>query len=373
MIRKLSIVGEAGRGAFGIVDVCEDDRTGERVARKRIPKANNMFRVRSEVSIMTHLSDTDAVVKIFDIAQDEDSVYIDMEWCPGGILYKQVLPGGAFEAPLPERKAARVFLDMLSVTNHIHDLGVCHRDIKPENFLLTKNLDIKLSDFGLSSFFITGSPLRQRVGSPFYVAPEVLERRYGPAADIWSLGIILYILLSGSFPFYGDTMDDIFEAVSTQEPDTVTGVWKDVSDGAKDLVRRLLCKDPSERITGSRAMTHEWMRSFGFVVTRRMDTFLFGMSSFFAHEFDRGLRRVYGSFLQASSEERAEEMLRQFPDALRCINRVMAHHRISPDGNTTRFAARMVDTLKKVHDIDLVDVALKTGCKLVAIWLFGLV
>eukprot|EP00882_Tetradesmus_deserticola_P027784 GHRQ01030911.1.p1 GENE.GHRQ01030911.1~~GHRQ01030911.1.p1 ORF type:complete len:225 (+),score=63.93 GHRQ01030911.1:3-677(+) len=141
---------------------------------------------------------------------------------------------------------------MVEVVNHCHELGVMHRDLKPENFLLTgkgADAELKLTDFGLSVFFKHNERFRDLVGSPYYVAPEVLRKNYSYEADMWSLGVILYILLSGLPPFWGDTEDQIFKMVLKGAIDFKSEPWPKISDAAKDCVKQLLEMDPAKRAT----------------------------------------------------------------------------------------------------------------------------
>ena len=144
-------------------------------------------------------------------------------------------------------------------------MGVLHRDIKPENFLLSGSghgAIVKLADFGMACFYRRGIPEKEAVGSPFYMAPEMVTRGsggYGPAADVWSCGVILYRFLSATLPFPGDTAAEIFHALRNKVLDYNTPAWRLVSPAARHLMRRLLEKDPSKRIDGQDVLTHAWM------------------------------------------------------------------------------------------------------------------
>jgi calcium-dependent protein kinase len=141
-----------------------------------------------------------------------------------------------------------------------------HRDLKPENFVLaTKDQDapVKAIDFGLSAYFEPGERFRDIVGSAYYVAPEVLKRNYSFEADIWSAGVILYILLSGVPPFWAQTDTAIFEAVRKGQYDLVGDPWPKISESAKGLVRRLLVGNPAERMNAEDILNHPWVREDG--------------------------------------------------------------------------------------------------------------
>ena len=136
------------------------------------------------------------------------------------------------------------------------------RDIKPENFLLSKrgpDGQVKAADFGLSQFFKPGKAFKSLVGSAYFVAPEVLKRNYGPQADIWSLGVCLYILLSGMTPFWGNTEEEIFRMVLHAEIDFESHPWPKISKPAKDIVRRMLERDPQKRPTATQLLQHSWL------------------------------------------------------------------------------------------------------------------
>lgn len=142
---------------------------------------------------------------------------------------------------------------IVRVVAHCHALGVVHRDLKPENFLLASKDEpepmLKATDFGLSAFFRPGQIFTDVVGSAYYVAPEVLRRSYGKEADIWSCGVVLYIMLSGVPPFWGETEQQIFDSVLKGELDLTSDPWPKISESAKDCVRRMLNPDPKKRAT----------------------------------------------------------------------------------------------------------------------------
>jgi len=151
---------------------------------------------------------------------------------------------------------------------HLHEKGICHRDIKPENFMFadkTAESELKLIDFGLSKRFgpnqsgeAGGDFMHSIVGTPYYVAPEVLEGNYGFECDVWSLGIILYILLCGYPPFEGDDNKEIFKRVMTQKVEFDPAEWSEISQEAKDLILLMLIRDPSKRISLQAVRRHSW-------------------------------------------------------------------------------------------------------------------
>ncbi|KOM57187.1 hypothetical protein LR48_Vigan11g021900 [Vigna angularis] len=216
--------------------------------------------VRREVKILKALSGHQHLVKYHDAFEDANNVYIVMELCEGGELLDRILSrGGKYS----EEDAKVIVLQILSVVAFCHLQGVVHRDLKPENFLFTsrsEDADMKLIDFGLSDFIRPDERLNDIVGSAYYVAPEVLHRSYSLEADIWSIGVIAYILLCGSRPFWARTESGIFRAVLRADPNFDDLPWPTASAEAKDFVKRLLNKDYRKRMTAVQALSHPWLR-----------------------------------------------------------------------------------------------------------------
>ncbi|CAI7928509.1 unnamed protein product [Closterium sp. NIES-54] len=220
--------------------------------------------VRREVAIMKLLSGHPNVVQFIDVFEDTDFVYICMEICEGGELLDRIL--SKRENRYSEKDAAGVVRQMLSVVAKCHLHGVVHRDLKPENFLFKSKAEdalLKATDFGLSDFRKPGKHFTDVVGSAYYVAPEVLKRRSGPESDVWSIGVITYILLSGRRPFWDRTEAGIFNEVLKKRPDFREKPWPNVSSSAKDFVKKLLKKDPRARPTAAQALSHKWVKEGG--------------------------------------------------------------------------------------------------------------
>ncbi|WOL13092.1 calcium-dependent protein kinase 26 [Canna indica] len=255
---------ELGWGQFGVIRACSDMLTGELVACKSIAKdrlvtAEDIRSIKLEIEVMARLSGHPNVVDLKAVYEDNDYVHIVMELCAGGELFHRLEKHGCFS----EHDAAVLFRHLMEVVMYCHDKGVVHRDLKPENILLaTKSLSspIKLADFGLATYIKPGQSLSGTVGSPFYIAPEVLAGGYNEAADVWSAGVILYILLSGTPPFWGKTKSKIFEAVRSADLRFPSDPWQSVSDSAKELIRGMLCRDPSQRFTAKQVLEHVWIK-----------------------------------------------------------------------------------------------------------------
>ncbi|XP_072972918.1 CDPK-related kinase 5-like isoform X1 [Typha angustifolia] len=267
---KYEIGEEVGRGHFGYTCAAKfkkGERKGEQVAVKVIPKAKMTTAiaiedVRREVKILRALTGHKNLVQFYDACEDNDNVYIIMELCEGGELLDRILSrGGKYS----EDDAKAVMVQVLNVVAFCHLQGVVHRDLKPENFLFTskdENSQLKAIDFGLSDFVKPDERLNDIVGSAYYVAPEVLHRSYSTEADVWSIGVIAYILLCGSRPFWARTESGIFRAVLKADPSFNEAPWPSLSSEAKDFVKCLLSKDPRKRMTAAQALSHPWIRNY---------------------------------------------------------------------------------------------------------------
>ncbi|KAG8079707.1 hypothetical protein GUJ93_ZPchr0007g3225 [Zizania palustris] len=267
---KYDMGDEVGRGHFGYTcaaRIRKGARKGEAVAVKVIPKAKMTTSiaiedVRREVKILKALAGHKNLVQFYDAYEDNDNVYIVMELCEGGELLDRILSrGGKYS----EDDAKAVLVQILNVVSFCHIQGVVHRDLKPENFLFTskdENSQLKAIDFGLSDFVKPDERLNDIVGSAYYVAPEVLHRCYSTEADVWSIGVIAYILLCGSRPFWARTESGIFRSVLKADPSYNEAPWPSLTPEAMDFVKRLLCKDPRRRMTAAQALSHPWIRNY---------------------------------------------------------------------------------------------------------------
>ncbi|GMI90090.1 calcium-dependent protein kinase 24 [Hibiscus trionum] len=265
IFEKYKIGEELGRGEFGVTSKCFDLKTGEPYACKKISKARlraeiDIEDVRREVEIMKHLPKHPNIVAFREAFEDKEAVYLVMELCHGGELFDRIVAKGHYT----ERAAARVLKTILEIIKVCHEHGVVHRDLKPENFLLadgSETAPIKAIDFGLSIFYKPGQQFTDIVGSPYYMAPEVLKRNYGKEVDIWSAGVILYILLCGVPPFWAEDEEGIAQAIIRGRIDFERDPWPKVSDEAKDLVKTMLDPNPRTRITVQQVFEHTWIEN----------------------------------------------------------------------------------------------------------------
>lgn len=252
-----------GEGAFGVVTYCTNKATGQGFACKTIEKKQlrrkaDVEDIRREVQILMLLSSHPSVAALCAVYEDTEAVYLILELCEGGQIFDRLISMGT----ITEQYISQVFRQMVELVDQCHTLGIAHRDVKPENFLFTtrdESSKIKAADFGLSQFFTHGKPFKSLIGSAYYVAPEVLNRSYGPKADIWSLGVCLYVMLCGSPPFDGDGEDDIFDKILYHDPDFSQSPWPKVSSHAKVLVKNLLQKNPDRRPDTKAILQHRWL------------------------------------------------------------------------------------------------------------------
>ncbi|ESW27349.1 hypothetical protein PHAVU_003G194100 [Phaseolus vulgaris] len=262
---KYVIGRELGRGEFGITYLCTDRETKQELACKSISKrklrtAVDVEDVRREVAIMSTLPDHANVVKLKATYEDHENVHLVMELCAGGELFDRIVARGHYS----ERAAAHVARTIAEVVRMCHANGVMHRDLKPENFLFAnkkENSVLKAIDFGLSVFFKPGERFSEIVGSPYYMAPEVLKRNYGPEVDVWSAGVILYILLCGVPPFWAEDERGVALAILRGVIDFKREPWPQISDSAKSLVRHMLEPDPKKRLTAEEVLEHPWLQN----------------------------------------------------------------------------------------------------------------
>lgn len=251
-----------GHGHFGTVrEAYRFNNEMLPFAVKSICKENikrDIYLLKREIDVLMQV-DHPNVIKYYESYEDDKYIHIVMEMCTGGDLLDKV----SSEGILTEDQLSPMMRKLFIAVNHLHGLHVCHRDLKPENVLFTsKDLtaDVKLIDFGMSAKFGDDvTVMTTMVGTPHYLAPEVLSSKYGKECDVWSLGVIIYYLLTGCYPFDGKTLNSIFQSILKAEFDFSGPEWENISSECKDLVSKMLLVDPSQRITLSNALKHKWI------------------------------------------------------------------------------------------------------------------
>ena len=255
-----------GSGAFGEVRLClhKDTQTQRavKVLRKNLLDEKEMDMLKNEISILKDM-DHPNIVKMYEFLEDEKRIYIVTEICKGGELFDEILNRSKFD----EKDGAVVMKQLLSAINYCHKKNIVHRDLKPENMLLEQDKDLeklKIIDFGTSLSFDSDRALDEKLGTAYYIAPEVIKKSYNEKCDLWSCGVIMYILLSGEPPFNDPKADNeaIMKNVEKGKYDLTKGIWKTVSKEAKDLIKKLLTYKPEDRISAEDALQHPWIKEF---------------------------------------------------------------------------------------------------------------
>jgi calcium/calmodulin-dependent protein kinase I len=253
-----------GTGSFAVVKRAVRKSDGKQFAIKVIKKtklnAEELAVVHDEVEIMHKINHPNCV-QLYEMFETSKKIYMVMELLTGGELFDRIVAKGSYS----EREASDLIKDITSAIQYLHSIGIVHRDLKPENLIyLNQRADspIKITDFGLAKFR-SGSKLEAMTtacGTPGYVAPEVLKNEpYGKAVDMWSLGVILYILLCGFPPFYHESTAALYKQIKKGEYDFPDPYWTDISDSAKNLVQCLLTVDPKKRYTAKQVLAHPWI------------------------------------------------------------------------------------------------------------------
>lgn len=263
---RYDIVSTLGEGSFGVVFKVQDKKSGLYRAMKVMKKVKKNFneeeenKMKNEINILKGL-DHPNIIKVFEFYSTETNFYIISELCLGGELFDKIIKSKHFN----ENVAAHIMKQLLSAVHFCHQYNVIHRDIKPENIMLETKEDaeknyfnIKLIDLGTASIFKDNTMLNKQIGTPYYIAPEVLNNNYNEKCDIWSCGVIMFILLCGSPPFHGKDDDEIYNSVKNAKYNFKLPIWHSVSDSAKNLIRSLFEIDINKRPSAARALNHQW-------------------------------------------------------------------------------------------------------------------
>jgi len=252
-----------GEGSYGSVCKAKHKHTTAVRAIKSISKAQmkNVDRFKQEIAIMK-MMDHPNIVKLYETFEDHRNIYLVLELCNGGELFDKIIECGHFT----ETQAAILMQQIIRAIYYMHENHVCHRDLKPENFLfmtkeaIEKNL-LKIIDFGLSCKFEAQQVLTTKAGTPYYVAPQVLVGKYDHLSDLWSCGVIMYVMLCGYPPFFGETDAEVLSKVRLGNFSFNAADWKNISEDAKTLIRMLLKMNPRDRYTAEQALNHEWIKN----------------------------------------------------------------------------------------------------------------
>ena len=256
-----------GKGKFGLVKLGIHRGNGRKVAIKIINKklvtAIDVQQVKTEIDILK-IAKHPNIIQLYDVLENENYIYIIMEYCAGGDLFSYIEKRGF---RLPETRAAEIIHKLSTAVFFLHEYGVVHRDLKPENILMTDNspnADIRLVDFGLGKIIGPGEMCTDPFGTFSYVAPEVLkEKPYSFKVDLFAIGIIAYLLVAGFLPFDHETSEKEIARQTVYEPTPFpTSVWKNISNEARAFVDNLLQKNPEKRMGIQEVLQHKWLQKY---------------------------------------------------------------------------------------------------------------
>jgi len=248
-----------GHGQFGTVREAVFLGHERRVAIKSVSKAKvkgDIVLLKRELEVM-RMIDHPNLIKYYSAFEDGKYLHIVMELCSGGDLLEKL----SSEGFINEGQVRIIMRKLMLAVHHLHQVTICHRDLKPDNFLFVSKVagaEIKIIDFGMSIKQPDLQQMNSFVGTPYYLAPEVIAGNYGLECDIWSLGVVMFVLLSGQQPFGGETLSEIMQRISHADYDFDTDTWDPVSIEAKDLVTKMLVVRPAKRISLPSALGHAW-------------------------------------------------------------------------------------------------------------------
>jgi len=251
-----------GKGSFGKVFQVRNKSTNKFYACKKLSKLNmNKAQFQKEVDILMKM-DHPNIIKLYEVFESDNSIYLIMEECFGGELFDRILKRIKKNDLYNEKEACKIMQQVIGAIEYCHNNGIVHRDLKPENLLYAyegeeENNPIKIVDFGLSQNINYNKTLSSKVGTAYYVPPEILAGKYNEKCDIWSAGVILYILLSGEPPFNASNDNLIYAKIKKFDFSFPDNKWKNISKEAKDLLSKMLVKEDA-RLSASQVLEHPW-------------------------------------------------------------------------------------------------------------------
>jgi len=263
--KRCKKLGEGSYGTVYLVDhVCSGQQRAMKIIMKKISEESDNQQLNdkdiiNEIEILKKI-DHPNIVKIFEFYNSTKNYYLITEFCKEGELFEKIVNEGPFD----EDFTAYIMYQIFSAIFYCHSMNILHRDLKPENILLERKekygLKIKIIDFGTAKLFEKNKSERKVIGSSYYIAPEVLSKSYNEKCDLWSCGVIMYILLSASPPFSGKGDSEIIENIKRGFYDIENKVWQKVSNEAKNLIKNLLEKNIGIRISAEEALNHKWFK-----------------------------------------------------------------------------------------------------------------
>ena len=284
VVEKYRIITFLGEGTFSQVFLCEHRVTGiqrviKRIFKNRFTKDLNES-IMNEIKILSKMDHLN-ILKIIEYFEDEHNIFLITEYLEGGELYDRLIEKKNFS----ELNASKILKQILSAVSYMHNNGIIHRDLKLENIMFEEkeddDLELKIIDFGTSRRIQTNESLSAFFGTPYYMAPEIFKKNYDNKCDVWSCGVILYIILSGKPPFDGNTDLDTEKKILEGKFDFPHNEWKYISYLAKDLISKMLIYDPKKRPNAAECLKHPFfhrnnilrddINNYSEIVTNMMD------------------------------------------------------------------------------------------------------
>uniref|UniRef100_A0A0G4F2J7 non-specific serine/threonine protein kinase n=1 Tax=Chromera velia CCMP2878 TaxID=1169474 RepID=A0A0G4F2J7_9ALVE len=264
--QKYEVQQKLGQGAFGAVFKVKCKVSGVFRCGKQIPKASAAMSpelIDMETAVLRRL-DHPNIMKFYETFEDPQNLWLIMEYISGGTLLDQMLERFQRNDTYTEGEAHEIIRSLLKAVAHCHANKVMHKDLKPDNVMVPDDglggggIDLKVIDFGLAEMFMGTQQSSQAAGTPYYMAPEVFNRRFDSKCDIWSIGVLLYMLLTAHFPFDAPNREEYQKVVNTNPLQFPSKLFKFVSEDGKDLISKMLSKDPTKRLTASDCLRHKW-------------------------------------------------------------------------------------------------------------------
>ena len=259
------VIKQLGKGGYGQVYEVKNRKSGDILSCKYLSKKNfkNIEKFEREINILIK-TDHPNIIKIYELYESDSDFYLVMEKCKGGELFDRIIEHIKHKNMYSEKDAAIILRQVMAAIEYCHNNGICHRDLKPENLLYLndgpeQDNPIKVIDFGLSQFVTPDKKFTEKVGSIYYFSPEILKGNYTEKCDIWSSGVILYLLLSGEPPFNGPNNSSIYKKISKMKFTYPEEKWNSISDEAKDLINHMIAPE-NERYSASQVLQHPWFK-----------------------------------------------------------------------------------------------------------------
>ena len=316
LLNDYILLGHLGSGAFGYVQKVRHKASNQIRAMKTIKK-DSQYSEKSlkEIDNLMKLNHPN-ILKLYEYYFDNKNLYIITEYCEGGELFDKIKErNGNFT----EKDAAKIMKSILLAVTYCHSQGIVHRDLKPENILLEgKDFErLKIIDFGTSIIMNNkGEKFKERLGTAYYIAPEVLKKNYDEKCDLWSIGVIMYILLTGEPPFNGRNDEEILKNVKSMSINFYSYLLNDVSFDAKDLLKKLLQRDTKLRISAASALEHPWIKNQAPNAKMNKNSALRVFNNLKNFSADEKLQEAAIAFIvnQLTTKEEIEELRKIFID-----------------------------------------------------------